>query len=208
MAIRFEFYQSPNTIGTNRKRYHARVVNLQHVDTDYLAEEIHSGSTLTVGDIKATLISLSQKLAKHLREGERVYLEGIGYFQVTLKCPETRTPKSTRANQVKFKSVAFRADKYLKGELQTVHTERSPLKIHSSVLSDKEMDEKLTAFFAENHVMTRRDFQYLCHLTTATACRSIKKLVEEKKLRNISIPRNPIYEPIPGYYGIPLPEDK
>ena len=40
MAIKFEFYESPNTIGTRKKRYHARVVNWQRINTDYLAREI------------------------------------------------------------------------------------------------------------------------------------------------------------------------
>lgn len=35
MAIKFEFYESPNTIGTRKKRYHARVVNWQRINTDY-----------------------------------------------------------------------------------------------------------------------------------------------------------------------------
>ena len=29
MAVKFEFYESPNTIGTRKKRYHARGAN-QH----------------------------------------------------------------------------------------------------------------------------------------------------------------------------------
>jgi hypothetical protein len=44
MAIKFEFYESPNTIGTRKKRYHARVVNWQRINTDYLAREIQYGS--------------------------------------------------------------------------------------------------------------------------------------------------------------------
>lgn len=68
MAIKFEFYESPNTIGTRKKRYHARVVNWQRINTDYLAREIQYGSSLTVADIKATIISLSEKLA-YLLEG-------------------------------------------------------------------------------------------------------------------------------------------
>ena len=47
MAIKFEFYESPNTIGTRKKRYHARVVNWQRINTDYLAREIQYGSSLT-----------------------------------------------------------------------------------------------------------------------------------------------------------------
>ena len=49
MAIKFEFYESPNTIGTRKKRYHARVVNWQRINTDYLAREIQYGSSLTRG---------------------------------------------------------------------------------------------------------------------------------------------------------------
>ena len=69
MAIKFEFYESPNTIGTRKKRYHARVVNWQRINTDYLAREIQYGSSLTVADIKATIISLSEKLAYYLKDG-------------------------------------------------------------------------------------------------------------------------------------------
>ena len=128
MAIKFEFYESPNTIGTRKKRYHARVVNWQRINTDYLAREIQYGSSLTVADIKATIISLSEKLAYYLKDGARVHIEGIGYFHISLTCPETRTPSSTRANKVKFKSVTFRADKYLKHQLSDVKTERSKYK--------------------------------------------------------------------------------
>ena len=60
MAIKFEFYESPNTIGTRKKRYHARVVNWQRINTDYLAREIQYGSSLTVAKdciaVKVTIL--------------------------------------------------------------------------------------------------------------------------------------------------------
>ena len=46
---------------------------------------------------------------------------------------------------------------------------------------------------------------------TPTAGRYIAQLAKDKKLRNISIPRNPIYEPMPGFYGkekLPEPENE
>ena len=55
MAVKFEFYESPNTIGTRKKRYHARVVNRERISTDHLAQEIHHSSSLTVADIKQPL---------------------------------------------------------------------------------------------------------------------------------------------------------
>ena len=211
MAIKFEFYESPNTLGTRKKRYHARVVNWQRINTDYLAREIQYGSSLTVADIKATIISLSEKLAYYLKDGARVHIEGIGYFHISLTCPETRTPSSTRANKVKFKSVTFRADKYLKHQLSDVKTERSKYKPHSMPVTKESIDEALTEYFLTNSVLTRRKFESLCGLTRATAGRYIAQLAKDKKLRNISIPRNPIYEPMPGFYGkekLPEPENE
>lgn len=162
-------------------------------------------------DIKATIIALSEKLAYHLKDGARVHIEGIGYFHISLTCPETPTPHSTRANNVKFKSVTFRADKYLKKQLADVKTERSKYKPHSIPVTDEEIDKGLTEYFLTHSVLTRRDFEQLFTLTRATAGRYITRLAKEKKLCNISIPHNPIYEPMPGFYGkekLPEPEQE
>ena len=56
-------------------------------------------------------------------------------------------------------------------------------------------------YFSTHSVLTRRQFENLCMLKRATAARYIARLVKEKKLCNISIPHNPIYEPMPGCYG-------
>ena len=90
MAIKFEFYESPNTIGTRKKRYHARVVYWQRINTDYLAREIQYGSSLTVADIKATIISLSEKLAYYLKDGARLFM---------LSCTEEFAATSFQVNR-------------------------------------------------------------------------------------------------------------
>ena len=146
-----------------------------------------------------------------MKDGARVHIEGIGYFHISLTCPAPRTPRSTRANKVKFKSVTFRADKYLKHQLSDVKTERSKYKPHSMPVTKESIDEALTEYFLTNSVLTRRKFESLCGLTRATAGRYIAQLAKDKKLRNISIPRNPIYEPMPGFYGkekLPEPENE
>lgn len=201
MAIQFEFYESPDPTGGKEKRYHARVVSPRNISTDHLAEEIHAASTLTVADIKATLIALGEKLAQHLENGERVHLKDIGYFQLTLTCPEEASPTSTRSGRVKFKSVAFRADKTLKLRLQNIKTERAETKIHSNDWSDSEIEKELTEYFIENPVLTRLKFQKLTGFTIAKACRYIQQLKQEGRLLNISTPHNPIYMPAPGCFG-------
>lgn len=201
MAVKFEFYQSPNSIGNSKKRYHARVVNQQHISSDQLAEEISHNCSLTEADIKAALVALSEQMAEHLKNGKRVHLEGIGYFQITLQCPETKNPKNTRAEDVRFKNVRFRADQSLKNSLQNLKTKRSPEKIHSADISEEKLEERLSEHFRTTPILTRKTFEELFHLTTPTACRTIKKLVEAQRLKNIGTPHHPVYIALPGHFG-------
>ena len=60
MAIQFELYKTPRPKDEESKEvYHARVINFQHIDTDYLAKEIQIATSLTEGDVKSVLESLS-----------------------------------------------------------------------------------------------------------------------------------------------------
>lgn len=90
----------------------------------------------------------------------------------------------------------------LTDQVKTAHTERSQVKRHSAVLSEIEIDMKLTEHFLTNPVITRRDMEKLCRFTTSTAGRHMVRLVKENRLKNINTYRNPIYVPVPGNYGV------
>ena len=202
MSIEYEFYCNPDSQGTKKKRYHARVVPTGRISTDQLAQEIQKECTLTVSDVKSVLIALADKMAEHLGEGRKVHLKDIGYFQVNLHCKEeVRTMHAVRSENVEFKSVSFRADTNLKESLKKQKIRRSKNKPHSMPMTEQQIDKKLTEHFAQNPILTRRDFQFLCLQVKSTACRILRKLVEEGKLKNISTPRNPVYVPDNGYYS-------
>jgi len=172
------------------------------------AKEIQQATSLTEGDVKAVLESLSHFMGSRLREGERVHLDGIGYFQVKLNSLEPITSPKLKANQMKLKAnIGFKADKKLRSSVSVVKVERSKLKLHSVPRSNEEIDRLLTAYFSNNQILTRSDFQGLCKLTLTTAARHIKRLKEEKKLQNINTRQSPVYVPMPGYYGKPEVED-
>ena len=203
MAIQFELKKTPHPKDEeNKETYHARVVNFQHIDTDYLAKEIQMATSLTEGDVKSVLESLSHFMGYRLREGESVHLDGIGYFQVKLNSQEPITSPKLKANQIKLKAnICFKADAKLKRSVSVVHVERSKLRNHSASLSNEKIDKLLTNYFNDKPMLTRIDFQRLCGFTSTTAARHIKRLKEEKKLNNIHTYYNPIYVPMPGYYG-------
>ena len=203
MAIQFELYKTPRPKDEEDKEvYHARVVNFQHIDTDYLAKEIQIATSLTEGDVKSVLESLSHFMGDRLREGQSVHLDGIGYFQIKLNSQEPITSPKLKANQIKLKAnISFKADIKLKKSVSVVHLERSKVKRHSASRTNEEVDKLLTNYFSNNSILTRPDFQGLCNFTAPTAARHIRRLKEEKKLQNINTYYNPIYAPMPGYYG-------
>ena len=201
MSIEYDFYRNPNSQGTNKKRYHARVVSGDRISTDELAEEIQNECSLTVADVKAVLIALGDKLAKHLGEGNRVHLEGIGHFQVNLKCKEeVRSTHAIRSENVEFKSVSYRADNDLKKHLRSQKIQRSPKKVHSIAMTEEEIDQALTEYFKTHETLTRHQFQTLCTQLKSTAHRILQKLVKDGKLRNVATPHSPVYMPANGYY--------
>ena len=171
------------------------------VSTDELAKEIQSECSLTIADVKAVLIALGGKLANHLGKGSKVYLEGIGYFQVNLHCKEeVRTPHAIRSENVEFKSVSYRADNELKKHLREQKIQRSQTKVHSLPMTEKQTDQMLTDYFRTHETITRRQFQTLCTQVKSTAHRILLKLVENGKLRNVSTKQNPVYMPDNGHY--------
>ena len=201
MSIEYDFYRNPNSQGTNKKRYHARVVSSNRISTDELAEEIQNECSLTITDVKAVLIALGDKLAKHLGDGSKVHLEGIGYFQVNLQCKEeVRTTRSIRSENVEFKSVSYRADNELKKHLRNQKIQRSQTKIHSVEMTEEEIDQKLTDFFKTHETLTRSQFEVLCTQIKSTAHRILQKLVKNGKLRNVSTKQHPVYMPNNEYY--------
>ena len=161
MAIQFELYKTPRPKDEEDKEvYHARVVNFQHIDTDYLAKEIQIATSLTEGDVKSVLESLSHFMGDRLREGQSVHLDGIGYFQIKLNSQEPITSPKLKANQIKLKAnISFKADVKLKKSVSVVHVERSKLKPHSAVLSNDEIDKLLTNYFKSVFFILFMQFQ-------------------------------------------------
>jgi len=179
---------------------HARVVTSGTMETGDIAKVIQETCTLTTGDIKAVLDSLSNLMVREMSSGKRIHLEGLGYFQLVLSCPPVHTSNEIRAESVRVKSVAFRPEIGLKGRFRNVSLERSPVKRHSNVYSDIEVDGLLTGHFLDNTFITSREFQKLCGFTRSTATRRIKQLIMDGKLRKVGHSRFPLYEPEPGFY--------
>ena len=204
MAILFEWYENPVAPHQPKeKRLHARIILNGKVETKDLKSIIQKRSSLSEADVSAVLEALSDVMGDELREGRQVHLDGIGYFYPSLECTEEITPDTPRRNEkVKLKAIQFRSDQQLKDSIGPVKLRHSQYSRHSGNLTEEEIDVRLKEYFSTNQVLTRRDFQGLCKLTRTTAADRLRKLREAGKLKNIGLRTQPIYVPIPGYYGV------
>jgi len=201
MGLRYDFYENPLPKGSNRKpRLHTRVVTGSTTTTDEIATRIHDASSLTVGDVKASLLSLIEVMANELASGRRVHLEGLGYFQLTLSSPSVKSPKEIRAESIRVKSVAFRAETSFKKRFLNIPLERVREKRHSNRYSEIEIDGLLTSHFLDNTYITSRKFQTLCGFTESTAKRRLRQLIANGKLRKTGHRQFPLYEPVKGNF--------
>ena len=201
MSAEYDFYKNPIPKGSNRKpRLHARIVPRGTVDSDMLAEEIHDASSLTPGDVEATITMLSKMIIRNLKEGNRIHIKGLGYLEMTLQCPAIKDPKEIRAESIQFKSVAFRPEIGLKKELSTTRFVRAVYKKHSKNRSAAEIDELLTRYYSTHESIARQECQQLCGFTKGTANRRLAELVKEGKLKKEGLHKFPVYAPVPGNY--------
>ena len=195
MAVQYDFYKNPSPKDSKKRvRYHARVVPYGTVDTNKLAQRIHSHCTVTPADVKAVLSSLSDVVIEELKDGNRIHIEGLGYLQITLECPPIQSTKEIRAESIRFKSVAFRSEAELRKRLRIARFERAPRKNHSSgLVAGERLDALLAGYFATHDHITRIGFQTLYGFTRTTANRRLKELRETGKIDYLGAARASIY---------------
>ena len=204
MAILYDWYENPGeSDDSEEKGLHPRIFLNGKVGTDKLCRMIHGRSSLSVGDVKNAFEMLAQICGEELREGREVHIEGLGYFAPILRSTQkvTRSTKN-KWSKMELKTIGFRPDARLRGELVGAKASRSKYARHSESLSEVEIDMRLKEYFADHDVMLRYDFQEVCCMTRTTANRHLRRVLEEGKLRNIGKRMQPIYVAAAGYYGV------
>ena len=200
MAIVYDWYENPNAEGESEERgLHPRPLLNGKVSMEQLYYRVHERSSLSVGDAKSAIDTLTQLCGEELREGREVHIEGLGYFSPTLKV--TRKTKNKHL-KLRLKGVSFRPDIRLKAALAGVTATQSKYTRHSLRLSEVEIDMRLKEYFTEHELLLRIDFQELCGMARTTANNHLQRLQKEGKLTNVGRRAQPIYRPMPGYYGM------
>lgn len=203
MAIVYDWYENPNAEGESEERgLHPRPLLNGKVSMEQLYYRVHERSSLSVGDAKSAIDTLTQLCGEELREGREVHIEGLGYFSPTLEATQKVTRKTKNKHlKLRLKGVSFRPDIRLKAALAGVTATQSKYTRHSLRLSEVEIDMRLKEYFTEHELLLRIDFQELCGMARTTANNHLQRLQKEGKLTNVGRRAQPIYRPMRGYYG-------
>ena len=197
MSILYDWYENANDQDKpqEERRLHPRAVLNGQTDTEDLCRQISRRSTVSRADVMAVLSGLSEVMAEALSDGQRVHLDGIGYFWPTLESvTPVRHDTPQKSHNVRLKSIRFRADKDLRQQfrIEGVHQVENNGRRTTSLTTDQAMSA-LRTYFTDHPVLTRRDFQRLLGLSSTTARLHLQRLRQAGLLQNIGTPRQPMY---------------
>lgn len=126
MALHFSLRKKTNKLKPEGKqdKYYAVPVSSSIVGTKKLAEIISDRCSATDSDVSMVLSSLAYVMGQQLMVGNKVKLDGLGIFSVSVSSPGFDTPNECTLSQVKAKRICFLADKTLKRILKKVDFRR------------------------------------------------------------------------------------
>jgi predicted histone-like DNA-binding protein len=83
----------------NYGRYKAVAVHYNTVTTEQLCREIQDSCSLKKSDVKAVLAELSEQLRRHLHDGDRIRLDGIGMLKMEIESDKVDRPEDFNIRQ-------------------------------------------------------------------------------------------------------------
>lgn len=109
MSIKIRLQQSKFKEENRGGKWHARTVNTGDVSTHELAAEIQEATTFTRGEVEGLITELVDVIARNLRDGHTVVVDGLGRFHLAVESKPVEDPKDfslkTNITDVKLKFV-------------------------------------------------------------------------------------------------------
>ncbi len=123
MSIKYKTHKKRNGIN-NKELYYPVPVKAGVISTRDIAEYMAGRSSLTAGDIRATLIGLAEVIQIFLKQGYNVKLDDLGSFSISATADGFKTPEECMPQRVRVNKLCFLADPHLKKELKKMEFER------------------------------------------------------------------------------------
>lgn len=97
MSVKYKLYQDARKNSKTKGKFYARAVVSDVADLESISKEIEENTSAKQADVFAVLKELVNVMARHMRNGDRVVLDGIGSFKVGLKTKPADTAEKFNA---------------------------------------------------------------------------------------------------------------
>lgn len=183
---KYVMQEMPDVRGTGERVKYPRLVVEGQIDLRRLSEEVASRSSLSRGEVEATISMLSDLMTEYMGRGYSVRLDGLGLFTAKLGLREgaqRETLGGTKRNAMSIEvcDIHFRADKDLvKRADRACDLERS--KAQSYVNPRKGSSERLVdvlAFLSKKHSIGVGEYASLTGLSRSSAQRELRAWATE-----------------------------
>ncbi len=131
MKVRFGVYDTPQPEGVQREsKQHARVHSKGTIRLNEMCEELRDLG-VNSAQIKGVLDAAAKFMAKSLRHGYNVELDGIGIFSISLRSTSFEDELEKKKTRVEIDGVNFRCNKDLKKRVQKAELQKDKMSLQS-----------------------------------------------------------------------------
>lgn len=171
------------------------IVSSEVITTANLAKDINRACSVTESDVVAVLQAVGQRISEALLDGNRVEIDHIGTFSLSLTCENKRKEDHITSKDIKVSRIVFNPCAELQKVVRhAVIVSGGPT--GTKQLSDTVIEKRLAEFFTTHASIQRSEFERVCECSRYAALAKIKALVKAGKLQAIGRQNTRAY--IPG----------
>lgn len=190
-TIAYQLYERNDLTGKSTKKnptMGVSVVSSRVVTTKEMADDINHASSVTQSDVAAVLQAVGQRIAEALLDGNRIEIDHVGTFSLTLTCGNKRKEDYITSKDISVSRISFTPCAELWHAMRGA-TIVSGGPTGNKHLTDATIEKRLEEYFATNDSLSRSTFERICECSRHTALTKLKELVKAGRLIAIG-PKN------------------
>ena len=190
-TIAYQLYERNDLTGKSTKKnptMGVSVVSSRVVTTKEMADDINHASSVTQSDVAAVLQAVGQRIAEALLDGNRIEIDHVGTFSLTLTCGNKRKEDYITSKDISVSRISFTPCAELWKQMRSAQIV-SGGPTGNKHLTDATIEKRLEEYFATNDSLSRSTFERICECSRHTALTKLKELVKAGKLIAIG-PKN------------------
>ncbi len=169
---------------------------------DFQSSEFRLSSTLSRGELTSALSVIQEVMVHELEKGNAVTLPYIGTFRLSLKGGIEVKNGYYHGRNVRVDDLLFRPNSELLGKVRSIKVNQVPYG-QAFHIEDDDMEERLTALFAQQSTITHMDVSYAFGqtLTRSRISTLLRRLVGEGRLIRVGRGAQTRYRAASGQFG-------